>query len=251
MGGGGTGRGFGDKPQRRGPLPRIDKSKVLSLLLHAADISHPTKQWAVHSRWTKALMEEFFRQVGSPGEGTGGGTRGPPRGDASPLALPCQGDKEAELGLPFSPLCDRTSTLVAQSQIGEWCRVPRVPHLGPHPVPAAGPNVSPWPPRPFPTTGFIDFIVEPTFSVLTDVAEKLVLPLAEDGTKAKGNPAAGQQPRWAAPSCLSFPTPRRWLGLFWERGGGGGGSGQLSPSPQLAVAAAVPGRALGAGGGEG
>ncbi|XP_014817062.1 PREDICTED: calcium/calmodulin-dependent 3',5'-cyclic nucleotide phosphodiesterase 1B [Calidris pugnax] len=112
-------------------LERIDKSKVLSLLLHAADISHPTKQWSVHSRWTKALMEEFFRQ----------------------------GDKEAELGLPFSPLCDRTSTLVAQSQIG-----------------------------------FIDFIVEPTFSVLTDVAEKLVLPLAEDRTKAKGNPAANQQP---------------------------------------------------------
>ncbi|XP_009580852.1 PREDICTED: calcium/calmodulin-dependent 3',5'-cyclic nucleotide phosphodiesterase 1B-like, partial [Fulmarus glacialis] len=70
-------------------LERIDKSKVLSLLLHAADISHPTKQWSVQSRWTKALMEEFF----------------------------CQGDKEAELGLPFSPLCDRTSTLVAQSQI--------------------------------------------------------------------------------------------------------------------------------------
>lgn len=30
-----------------------------------------------------------------------------------------QGDKEAELGLPFSPLCDRKSTMVAQSQIGE------------------------------------------------------------------------------------------------------------------------------------
>lgn len=112
-------------------LERIDKSKVLSLLLHAADISHPTKQWAVHSRWTKALMEEFFRQ----------------------------GDKEAELGLPFSPLCDRTSTLVAQSQIG-----------------------------------FIDFIVEPTFSVLTDVAEKMVLPQNEDSSKAKGNPTGGQQP---------------------------------------------------------
>ncbi|KAI6062523.1 Calcium/calmodulin-dependent 3',5'-cyclic nucleotide phosphodiesterase 1B [Aix galericulata] len=69
-----------------------------------------------------------------------------------------QGDKEAELGLPFSPLCDRTSTLVAQSQIG-----------------------------------FIDFIVEPTFSVLTDVAEKMVLPPAEDGSKAKGNPVASQQ----------------------------------------------------------
>ncbi|NXL68850.1 PDE1B phosphodiesterase, partial [Chordeiles acutipennis] len=120
-------------------LERIDKSKVLSLLLHAADISHPTKQWAVHSRWTKALMEEFFRQ----------------------------GDKEAELGLPFSPLCDRTSTLVAQSQIG-----------------------------------FIDFIVEPTFSVLTDVAEKMVLPLNEEGTKAKGNPVTSQQTssQWRQPS---------------------------------------------------
>ncbi|KAI1229530.1 hypothetical protein IHE44_0014700 [Lamprotornis superbus] len=156
-------------------LERLDKSKVLSLLLHAADISHPTKQWAVHSRWTKALMEEFFRQVGP---GTGGGTRGTPRGDTTP------GDKEAELGLPFSPLCDRTSTLVAQSQIG-----------------------------------FIDFIVEPTFSVLTDVAEKLVTPLAEDGSKAKGNPGATQQPRWASP----------WLWFVPCVGGTGG------PAPLPAV----------------
>ncbi|KAM4644015.1 dual specificity calcium/calmodulin-dependent 3',5'-cyclic nucleotide phosphodiesterase 1B [Amazona ochrocephala] len=120
-------------------LERLDKSKVLSLLLHAADISHPTKQWSVHSRWTKALMEEFFRQ----------------------------GDKEAELGLPFSPLCDRTSTLVAQSQIG-----------------------------------FIDFIVEPTFSVLTDVAERMVLPAAEDGTKGNGNPVGNQQAssQWRQPA---------------------------------------------------
>ncbi len=29
-----------------------------------------------------------------------------------------EGDREAELGLPFSPLCDRKSTLVAESQIG-------------------------------------------------------------------------------------------------------------------------------------
>lgn len=43
---------------------------------------------------------------------------------ALPPCLPPQGDKEAELGLPFSPLCDRTSTLVAQSQIGE-CPFPR------------------------------------------------------------------------------------------------------------------------------
>jgi len=31
-----------------------------------------------------------------------------------------QGDREAELGLPISPLCDRHNTLVAQSQIGMW-----------------------------------------------------------------------------------------------------------------------------------
>ncbi|XP_043931190.1 calcium/calmodulin-dependent 3',5'-cyclic nucleotide phosphodiesterase 1A isoform X2 [Protopterus annectens] len=101
----------------------LDKAKAMSLMLHAADISHPAKTWKLHHRWTKALMEEFFRQ----------------------------GDKEAELGLPFSPLCDRTSTMVAQSQIG-----------------------------------FIDFIVEPTFSVLTDATEKIVTPLIEEAIKPGG-----------------------------------------------------------------
>ncbi|XP_074071662.1 dual specificity calcium/calmodulin-dependent 3',5'-cyclic nucleotide phosphodiesterase 1A isoform X2 [Macrotis lagotis] len=100
----------------------LDKAKAMSLILHAADISHPAKPWKLHHRWTMALMEEFFRQ----------------------------GDKEAELGLPFSPLCDRKSTLVAQSQIG-----------------------------------FIDFIVEPTFSLLTDSTEKIVIPLIEEATKSE------------------------------------------------------------------
>ncbi|XP_069826358.1 dual specificity calcium/calmodulin-dependent 3',5'-cyclic nucleotide phosphodiesterase 1B isoform X4 [Dendropsophus ebraccatus] len=119
-------------------MENIDKAKALSLLLHAADISHPTKQWKVHARWTKALMEEFFRQ----------------------------GDKEAEMGLPFSPLCDRKSTLVAQSQIG-----------------------------------FIEFIVDPTFSVLTDVAEKIVLPLVEEGSKTKPAPPVNQSSsQWRQPS---------------------------------------------------
>ncbi|KAM7069759.1 dual specificity calcium/calmodulin-dependent 3',5'-cyclic nucleotide phosphodiesterase 1C isoform 3-T4 [Acridotheres tristis] len=97
----------------------IDKPKALSLLLHTADISHPAKAWDLHHRWTMSLLEEFFRQ----------------------------GDKEAELGLPFSPLCDRKSTMVAQSQIG-----------------------------------FIDFIVEPTFSVLTDMTEKIVTPLIDEAS---------------------------------------------------------------------
>ncbi|XP_077410045.1 dual specificity calcium/calmodulin-dependent 3',5'-cyclic nucleotide phosphodiesterase 1C-like isoform X1 [Vanacampus margaritifer] len=96
----------------------IDRPKALSLLLHTADISHPAKCWDLHHRWTTSLLAEFFRQ----------------------------GDKEAEWGLPFSPLCDRKSTLVAQSQIG-----------------------------------FIDFIVEPTFTVLSDMIEVIVTPLMEEG----------------------------------------------------------------------
>ncbi|XP_038645164.1 calcium/calmodulin-dependent 3',5'-cyclic nucleotide phosphodiesterase 1A isoform X2 [Scyliorhinus canicula] len=99
-----------------------DKAKVMSLMLHAADISHPAKTWKQHYRWTMTLMEEFFRQ----------------------------GDSEADLGLPFSPLCDRKSTMVAQSQIG-----------------------------------FIDFIVEPTFSVLTDIAEKIITPLIEEASQSE------------------------------------------------------------------
>ncbi|XP_053732401.1 dual specificity calcium/calmodulin-dependent 3',5'-cyclic nucleotide phosphodiesterase 1A-like isoform X5 [Synchiropus splendidus] len=100
----------------------MDKVKVLSLMLHAADISHPAKGWPLHYHWTHSLMEEFFRQ----------------------------GDKEVELGLPFSPLCDRKATMIAQSQIG-----------------------------------FIDFIVEPTFAVLIDTTEKVIGPLIEEEWKAR------------------------------------------------------------------
>ncbi|XP_069108249.1 dual specificity calcium/calmodulin-dependent 3',5'-cyclic nucleotide phosphodiesterase 1A-like [Argopecten irradians] len=92
----------------------IDKSKALSLVLHCADISHPAKDWSLHQRWTALLLEEFFRQ----------------------------GDREKELGLPFSPLCDRTSTLVAESQIG-----------------------------------FIDFIVDPSFQMMSEMLEKVLTPL--------------------------------------------------------------------------
>nr|XP_048281870.1 calcium/calmodulin-dependent 3',5'-cyclic nucleotide phosphodiesterase 1A isoform X2 [Myodes glareolus]XP_048281871.1 calcium/calmodulin-dependent 3',5'-cyclic nucleotide phosphodiesterase 1A isoform X2 [Myodes glareolus] len=102
----------------------VDRAKTMSLILHAADISHPAKTWKLHYRWTMSLMEEFF----------------------------LQGDKEAELGLPFSPLCDRKSTMVAQSQIG-----------------------------------FIDFIVDPTFSLLTDATEKIVIPLIEESSKSESS----------------------------------------------------------------
>ena len=41
----------------------IDKPKALSLLVHCADISHPAKNWNLHSKWTNLLVEEFFKQV--------------------------------------------------------------------------------------------------------------------------------------------------------------------------------------------
>ena len=44
------------------------------------------------------------------------------------------------------------------------------------------------PPCPHCPAGFIDFIVEPTFSVLTDVAEKSVQPLVDDDSKSKNQP---------------------------------------------------------------
>ncbi|XP_066094465.1 dual specificity calcium/calmodulin-dependent 3',5'-cyclic nucleotide phosphodiesterase 1C isoform X2 [Saccopteryx bilineata] len=119
----------------------IEKPKALSLMLHTADISHPAKAWDLHHRWTMSLLEEFFRQ----------------------------GDREAELGLPFSPLCDRKSTMVAQSQVG-----------------------------------FIDFIVEPTFTVLTDMTEKIVSPFVDDTSPAGG---AGQ--RRSSLNSLSLADAKR------------------------------------------
>ncbi|XP_031836503.1 dual specificity calcium/calmodulin-dependent 3',5'-cyclic nucleotide phosphodiesterase 1 isoform X2 [Nomia melanderi] len=94
--------------------PSVDKSKAVSLVLHCCDISHPAKRWDLHHRWTMQLLEEFFRQ----------------------------GDKERALGLPFSPLCDRNNTLVAESQIG-----------------------------------FIEFIVEPSMQVCSDMLETVLTPL--------------------------------------------------------------------------
>ncbi|VDK29727.1 unnamed protein product [Anisakis simplex] len=68
----------------------------------------------MHSRWTEGVLEEFFRQ----------------------------GDLEFSMGLPYSPLCDRHTVHVADSQIG-----------------------------------FIDFIVEPTMMVCGELLTKMVEPL--------------------------------------------------------------------------
>ena len=71
-------------------LAEEHRSEALSLLLHSADVSNPAKPWEVHTQWTARVMEEFFKQ----------------------------GDREKELSLPVSPLCDRDTTNIPESQIG-------------------------------------------------------------------------------------------------------------------------------------
>ena len=33
----------------------MDKQRVLSMLLHSCDVSHPAKMWQLHSQWTTRL----------------------------------------------------------------------------------------------------------------------------------------------------------------------------------------------------
>ena len=42
-------------------LPK-NHNRCLSLLLHAADISNPSKQWKIYRKWTDKIMEEFRAQ---------------------------------------------------------------------------------------------------------------------------------------------------------------------------------------------
>ena len=79
------------QPDSSSPLER---SKVLCAMLHSADISHPSKPWDIHKVWTSRLVNEFFRQ----------------------------GDLEKELDRQCSPLCDRNTTVVPESQVGETHR---------------------------------------------------------------------------------------------------------------------------------
>ncbi|XP_041481581.1 calcium/calmodulin-dependent 3',5'-cyclic nucleotide phosphodiesterase 1A-like [Lytechinus variegatus] len=130
----------------------LDKPKVMALTLHCADISHPSKEWKFHYKWTTLLIREFFRQ----------------------------GDREREMGLPISPLCDRNSTLLAESQIG-----------------------------------FIDFIVDPSMNVCGDMIDRI---LREELQSASNSPSADSVVRnkrnsipmarpCSAPRSASVPAP--------------------------------------------
>ena len=66
------------------------QQQFLEILIHACDISNPTKTFNIYNLWANKVMSEFFRQ----------------------------GDKEKELGLKVSMNCDRLTTTLPQCQIG-------------------------------------------------------------------------------------------------------------------------------------
>ncbi|XP_053983958.1 cAMP-specific 3',5'-cyclic phosphodiesterase isoform X1 [Hylaeus volcanicus] len=67
-----------------------DRIQVLENLVHCADLSNPTKPLPLYRRWVSLLMEEFF----------------------------LQGDRERELNMDISPMCDRHNATIEKSQVG-------------------------------------------------------------------------------------------------------------------------------------
>ena len=67
--------------------PVEERTFLLSLLLHASDISNPTRPFQIYAKWADAALTEFF----------------------------AQGDKEKAGKLPVSMLCDRTTVTLPKS----------------------------------------------------------------------------------------------------------------------------------------
>ena len=67
-----------------------DQQLVMSWLFRSADIGHSAKPWSIHEAWSMRVVQEFH----------------------------AQGDREIKLGLPVSPLCDRTDFRLGKSQAG-------------------------------------------------------------------------------------------------------------------------------------
>ena len=66
-------------------LERKDTRLLMTMALHAADISNPAKPQPIATAWARRSMEEFFRQ----------------------------GDRELDLGIPVSPFMDRSKVPLA------------------------------------------------------------------------------------------------------------------------------------------
>ncbi|CAF2577695.1 unnamed protein product [Rotaria sp. Silwood2] len=67
-----------------------DRIQVLQNMIHCADLSNPTKPLDIYIKWTDRIMEEFWSQ----------------------------GDKERDLGIEISPMCDKRVASVEKHQVG-------------------------------------------------------------------------------------------------------------------------------------
>jgi hypothetical protein len=67
-----------------------NRKLALEMTLKCADIAHGAKALDLHKLWSGLITREFFQQ----------------------------GDKERDLGIPVSPLCDRDKVVLSSSQKG-------------------------------------------------------------------------------------------------------------------------------------
>jgi hypothetical protein len=67
-----------------------DRSFILQVFLHTADLSNPCKEWCIHVQWTHAILAEFFSQ----------------------------GDLERSLNLGVTPMLDRQLSCGRSQQKG-------------------------------------------------------------------------------------------------------------------------------------
>ena len=58
-------------------------------MIHAADLSNPTKPLELYKRWVDLISQEFFTQ----------------------------GDKEREGGIDISPMCDKFNATIEKTQV--------------------------------------------------------------------------------------------------------------------------------------
>ena len=66
------------------------RQEFLSVIIHSADVSNPTKPLDIYKQWAHRCVDEFFKQ----------------------------GDMEKRLGIPVSFNCDRDTVFLPQSQMG-------------------------------------------------------------------------------------------------------------------------------------
>ena len=78
-----------------------NKEFICTQVIHLADISNTFKTFYISRTWVYLLFKEFYDQVNN----------------IKNLFYLNQGDKEKELGLPVSILCDRQTTKIPEAQI--------------------------------------------------------------------------------------------------------------------------------------